>query len=299
MLKLKKDWRRSEVIVAAICAWAVLVALIFFWQVVSYWGLVEVAAEWQFNLFSRYFPAMIYLIFVMIFAFPVFLLVRGRWWEKEAHADGAEADERVLLEHGLINVTRFMKAMLYTSAGCLTAAAIALLSMFFLPTADGPPQRLDAAIIAPAPTREGASLLDGTIVYSQTAALNQDVWVTRQDLRVAPVVGNDQHGRTIRYFVELTGNELNRRTDQIIEQRRGILRRNALPGELYHLYRYAGFEMTDPYYVLYSSGRTLRWPHIQTAIQLFIAALCFGAIGGWQFLVRRRLVSREAALTRH
>ena len=294
MLKLRKEWRRPEIIVTAICAWAVLVALIFLWQVVSYWGLVEVAAEWQFNLFGRYFPAMIYLLFVLIFAFPLFLLVRGRWWEKEVGADEAEPDEGALLAHGLINVTRFMKAMLYTAAGCLVAAAIALLSMFFLPTADGSPQRLDASISAASPAREGASVLDGMIIYSQTAALNQDVWVTRQDLRVAPVIGSDHRGRTIRYFVELTGEELNRRTDQYVEQRRGILKRNALPGELYHLYRYAGFEMTDPYYVLYSSERTLRWPHIQTAIQLFIAALCFGLLGGWQFQVRRRLERRRA-----
>ncbi|WP_156680266.1 hypothetical protein [Sphingomonas profundi] len=276
--------KRARLIVLLACGWAAFVALLFLWQAVSYRGLIVFLAEQQFNLFGRYYPLLSYLILTLLFGSPIFFFVRGRLWEPEAVASHATAAVNLLM-----GLRRFMRAMFIAAALCVLGAAVAALSMLTLPDMSGPVQTVDVAA-QPLEVHEGATLLRGNIVYMRTAALTEDLWTARRETRFAPVVA-DASGRTIRYFVELRQDEMVV-AGRPLETRRGILRRDGLPGELRQLFRYAGYIVPEPHYVLYASEGSLRWGRTVVASNLAIAALFFVLLGLWQLFVLHRTTRR-------
>jgi hypothetical protein len=68
----------------------------------------------------------------------------------------------------------------------------------------------------------------------------------------------------------------------------GILKQDGLPGALIRLFRYAGYRVESPHFVLFADAATMRWPYLLTAFQLGFGALLAAAVG----LLQRRRVSR-------
>ena len=61
-----------------LAAWSIAVALVLMWQMLAYRGLMALAAEWEFDAFGRYYPALTYLLLVVVLGSPILWLIRGR-----------------------------------------------------------------------------------------------------------------------------------------------------------------------------------------------------------------------------
>ncbi|HVF92864.1 MAG TPA: hypothetical protein VM900_00965, partial [Sphingomonas sp.] len=62
----------------AVACWAIVVAFVLLWQLVAYRGLIALAAEWQFDTFGRYYPALTYVLLVVVLGSPILWLMRLR-----------------------------------------------------------------------------------------------------------------------------------------------------------------------------------------------------------------------------
>ncbi|MEG3174724.1 hypothetical protein U1872_00665 [Sphingomonas sp. RB3P16] len=276
----KRDQR--QLVTGGIIAWAILISLFFLWESVNYSGAMALLAEWQFNVFGSFYPSATYLVLIALLASPgllLFLRVRKR-----------ESDQRLGLAT-LRSAIVFRRVLLGTGAACLAAAAATLLLILTLPTSVGPPQRIDLARPVISLPSEGPSTIDGAILYDRVAAFNEDVIVAHHNVRYAPIVAPGSSSTTLQFFVELPPETAPRATGTT--SMTGVLKRDGLPGEIVRLYRYAGFTVEPPYYVLFASDHEMRWPYIELAIELGIGALVFLVFGAWQ---HRRVRWFEKAL---
>lgn len=272
--------------------WAALVVLFFLWQSVAYRGLVAFMGEWQFNTFGIYRPALTYFVFVAILA-PLPLLFRRRRKRALMAPEQLGAVPVVPgLSSALRSATRFLRLLLVLAGASFAVALVALVGWLLLPSDAGPVQRITASDTLPATPAEGATELRGKILYNRTSAFDQNLWVVRRNTRFAPVIEEGADETAIRYFVELPPTD---RPDlAAVSVRRGILKRNALPGELLRLYSYAGFRVFPEHYVLFSTAAPMGWPYLVTALEFAGAGLLILLGGAVQWFRRRRLVARHA-----
>lgn len=276
----KRDHR--QLMTGGIIVWGTLVSLFFLWEIVTYSGAMALLAEWQFNLFGSFYPSATYLALVAVLASPgllLFLRVRRR-----------DSDQRLGLAT-LRSAAIFRRVVFGIGAACLGAAAVALVFVLLLPTASGEPQRIDLTQPVVSLPHEGAATIAGAILYDRTAAFNEDVIVARHALRFAPIVAPGSTGTDLQFFVELPPETVPHAGGTTAMT--GILKRSALPGELVRLYRYAGYSVEPPYYVLFASDTALRWPYFELAIEFAIGAILFFALGFWQ---HRRMKWLEKAV---
>ncbi len=208
-------------------------------------------------------------------------------------ASAQEAAPAATLARALRDATRFLRLLWWVALGCFVAAAVALLLLLLLPSAAPPVQRITANVAIPAAPVEGATEIAGSILYDRTSAFNEQLWVFGRDVRFAPMVENGADHTTVRYFVELAPTD--GATPAGTDVRRGILKKNGLPGELVRLYRYAGFEVLPTHYVLFSSAEVMRWPYIVWASEFGVAGFLVGLGGIVQWLRRRRLARLAGA----
>src|SRR5258706_16101175 len=61
-----------------VAAWSVLVGLVLLWQAMTYRGLFAFAAEWQLNAFGNYYPALTFLVLILLFVSPSLLFLRTK-----------------------------------------------------------------------------------------------------------------------------------------------------------------------------------------------------------------------------
>lgn len=272
----------------ATTVWVVFIALFFLWQTVAYRGFVAFVAEWQFNEFGIYRPTLTYFLFVVLLA-PLPLLFRRRA-KRNANAESPEAPVADALPIAVRAAYRFMKVLFALSGAALIAALLSLLAMWLLPSAAGQVQHITASDTVPAAPSEGPTALSGKILYNRTSAFDENLWFVRRNTRFAPVIEEGSDETAIRYFVELAP------TDQAsaagTSVRRGILKRNALPGELLRLYRYAGFRVFPDHYVLFSTPEPMRWPYFATALEFITGCVLLLLVACIQWLRCRRLAAR-------
>lgn len=262
--------RKVKIVLAG--AWIALVALVLLWQTATYNNAMSVAAEWQFDTIGRYYPVLSYLFVVLVLTLPLLLLFgrskpRTGWRTETALLRSARTFSRALFA--------------LAGAGVVIAAGI-LLSIVWLPDDDGPLQDvvLDQAVILP---REGLTRLTGTIAYDSVSAFDEDLIIARRNRRFAPITAPGRDPRDIQYFVELP--PVTAATREGVRTMTGVLRRGGLPGEIVRLYRYAGFRVEEPFYVLFAGTRSLRWAKFVIAAELLIGAALVGLLALWQ---RRR-----------
>jgi hypothetical protein len=68
----------------------------------------------------------------------------------------------------------------------------------------------------------------------------------------------------------------------------GILKPQALPGELVRLFRYAGVDVAPDYQVLFATRDSLTWPYRVIAVELSVVALLCAAAALGLHLYRER-----------
>lgn len=257
--------------------WVLIVLLYFLWEGATYRGLFARAAEWQLTIFGQYMPTLTVGLLVFIFASPALLMFRRK---RARRAEGEEETPAAVpdpLDSAVRVGTRVMK-FLFGIAGALLAAALAcLLWTLTFPSASGPVQVVTLGTPAATAPREGPTRLIGAVIYDRTTAFSQGLPLIRRGARYAPVVTPGAAPAPLRYFVELGPQERidPHASDQTVTPRTGILTRGGLPGAIVRLYRYAGYQVEWPYYVLFASPLTMRWPLYVAAMEFTLAALVF------------------------
>lgn len=288
---IERRTRRRRRVRSLLAIWAVFVSVFLLWQTLTYRGLMALAAEWQFNTFGRYYPSLTYILLAAIIASPVLWLLRGR----RRRADDQDGDY-TMTEAAQVAAKlpgrNFIRAILGVAGGCVVACLVVLIAMASLPSDVGQVQRIAIGSPASIEPRTGPTELVGSVLRSRTAGLNQELLVARRTIRFAPMLSPGGGNReALHFFVEIGADE-NAATLQSDGTREGVLRRHGLPGELVRLFQYAGYEVADPYYVLFASRSALQWPYRVAAIQLAIVGLiCLIAAGGLH--VRRERLRRH------
>jgi hypothetical protein len=264
--------------------WVVIVALYFLWEAASYTGLFARAAEWQLAHLGRYLPTLTFGLLVLLFGSPALLLFRRR----RRRADDVPPPASAVVTVG----TRFMRFLFWIAGALAAAAVVALIWTLILPSASGTLRDVVLGTPSARAPSEGATRLTGVIVYKRTAAFTQGLLVMRRGARYAPVFPPVEHDNVIRYFIELAPQDhVQPRMADAVVTRTGTLVRDNLPGAVVRLFRYVGYRVATPHYVLYASPLTMRWPYYVAAIEFALGALLFLIVG----LFQRRHVRRLGA----
>lgn len=271
----------------ALWAWAIIVALFFFWQAVTYRGFAAMAAEWQFDRLGRYYPVLTLLLLVAVFASPVLYLLRSPDERKPDAADqGEPTPTPVTPDSAEAKSARFLK-LLYGAAATLLACAVAvvLAMVVMLPSTTQTSVTIPVGSASALQPATGPATLVGQVAYDRTAAFEEDFLAFRRGVRFAPMVSAQADGQAMRYFVELAPDEA---ASSAATRHQGILVSDALPGELLLLYQYAGFDIARPHYVLFASTTSMRWPYLETAGEF----ACWALLVLCAALIQRRWVAR-------
>jgi hypothetical protein len=286
-MAVEKGWRavagsrrrKSGRIKALLFAfWVALVGVIALWQSINYDGVMAILAEWQFDTIGLYYPALTYVLVIALLTLPGYLL-----FLRPRARDGDETTEA----HVLRSARTFLRALLGVAAGLGLAALAMLVAMAMLPGTSGLLQRiaLDRALVAL--PREGLTELTGAIRYDRVVAFDTDQIVARRSARYAPMVAPGSLDRSLQFFVELP--PVDSATRRGTTTMTGILKRGALPGEVIQLYRYAGYRVETPFYVLHSDAASLQRPYLVVVTQLAIGILIALILAGFQWRRVRRL----------
>ena len=262
--------------------WLAVAGLFLLWQTLTYRGLSALAAEWQFNEFGFYHPALTFLVLLLILAAPLAFL---RLLPSARRQEVVEAPSR--LGYAIGTTSRLLKT-LFGAALCVVVAALVVAAfVLFLPRADGPVHQVDAGADTGQPF-VGPVELRGRVLYDKTSVFNEDFLLGRRVSRFAPVVGEGTDQTSLRFFVELPS-AAPATQPRSTAVHTGILRQGGLPGELIQLYRYAGFRVEPGYYVLFASEASMRHTYFTTAVELLVLALFIALIGAIYAYRRKHL----------
>lgn len=276
MVSRKRQRRWAVVKTVGFSVWMAIVALVLLWQTASYRGVMALIGEWQFDAFGRQYPTFNYVLLVFLLCLPGYLLfLKPR---KRAVTEQAEAAT-------FRSARTLLKAIIGGALGLGAAAIVVLIVMLFLPSSSGEPQRLDLSHPMISVPREGPTILSGAILYERTAGFDEDLLLTRRTYRFAPIVAA-RGGADVQFFVQLP--PVDDRSRAGTTTMAGVLKRDGLPGELVRLFRYAGFEIAEPNYVLFVEPAAMRWPYLMAMLQLAIGALFALVVA----LLQRRRVRR-------
>lgn len=282
--------RRPRLSVRLAWIWFVVVSIVLLWQKSTYWGLYAFAAEWQFNAFGSYRPALTYLSLIAILCLPLLLISRLR--SKELRSKRASLPPGSQLNSTIRSKSRWAKALFCAAIAVAIAGLAIALSTALLPSASAPVSRMAlSAEMAPPPL--GPVILSGKLLSDKTAVFDEDFLILRRSSRFAPMVAEGADRTVLHYFVELPLTAPIASND-VKGERKGILRRGGLPGELVRLYRYAGFRVDPNYYVLFSSPEAMRRAELTEAIELLIFAAFLGLIGAIFAYHHRQLIKRAS-----
>jgi hypothetical protein len=275
--------RRPQWLIWLPRVWLALAGLFLLWQSMTYRGVSALAAEWQFNAFGFYHPALTYLVLLLLFCSPLLLLRLPM--RRGARRASVPADAR--FSHAIGTTSRLIKTLFGAAVAVAAAGAVVAAFTLFLPRADGPVARMIISDDA-APPSLGPVELTGRLLHEKISVFNEDFVLTRRSGRFAPMVGQDTDQTVLRYFVELPPETATTAPDTVTV-RKGILRRGGLPGELVRLYRYAGFRVDPDYFVLFASAESMRRAYLTNALELLVLAVFIGLVGGIYAYRRRRL----------
>ena len=250
--------------------WVAVAGVFVLWQSFTYTGLSASAAEWQFNIFGFYNPALTFLTLVAILSSPLLLLRLRR--ERRDRTPSAQLSFEAQCNQAIRSTTRWLKTLVGLALLAIGAAAVVLMFTLFLPQDSGPSTRVVISDEA-APPVLGAVELSGRLLTDATAVFNEDFFITRRNSRFAPIVGVDTDRTILHFFVELPPEAAAARPAGASVQR-GVLRQGGMPGALIRLYRYAGYRVDPNYYVLFASEASMRRSYVTNAIELLILG-CF------------------------
>lgn len=257
-------------------AWSLIVLLIFLWQAANYSGLIALSAEWQFALLGAYRPALTFLVFTALLTVIPLALDQHRGKVTPKPVDRAASS------------ARFFRWLLGSAAVCFTISLFCLGHMLFLPEGRGLIRQVDTRN-PPSQPVEGATAMRGQILYDRSAVLTEDFWFVKREWRVAPMIASGGGAEPVRFWVQLPDRGRLDATPSV-QSKTGILRKGALPGELIHLYRAAGFTVAPDHHVLFTSAAAMSWPYRRDGLFWFAIGLLILISAGGQRLHQRHVM---------
>jgi hypothetical protein len=270
--------RRGELAkLTVFSVWIAAVSIVLLWQASHYTGIMAVFSEWQYNAIGRHYPTFNYVLLIFLAGLPGYLL-----FFRPRKRSSVSRDGYVTVRSARV----FMRALFGTAAGLAIACLVVLAASLFLPNGSGPLQQIALSQSVGALPHEGLTVLSGQIIYERTAGYDEDLIVTRHNSRYAPIVAPGDPSRDLQFFVQLP--PVNDGDRSGTSSMTGILKQDGLPGALIRLFRYAGYRVQDPHFVLFADAATMRWPYLLTAFQLGFGALLAAAVG----LLQKRRVTR-------
>ena len=292
--------------------WIAVVSLFFLFQALDYRGIIARLAEWQFLHFDRYWPTLTFVAVTALFSTPLIIavwLLRVRQRRTESFGP-ARTDDLRIVKGRLARLQGFFAGI---CAGSLLAAVIVIILRLQLPSEEGTPRSVVVGspdAIAPV---EGRTVITGAVDLRETSQFNEDLLLVKRTLYFAPVKSGPDAQEPLRYFVEVRRNDITGdfhpiefpKEEDLVRVWRfqlshlvftpymnGILRRQALPGEIVNMYRHAGYRVEDDNYVLFSNIGKLTWRYNVLAAEFGISAI-ISAIAAFIFGRRRRAVKER------
>lgn len=262
--------------------WTAVVSLFLLWEATSYSGVMSLIGEWQFNAIGRHYPTFNYVVLVFVLLLPGYLL-----FMRPRRVEAADRSDQAMLRSALV----FLRAATATAITLAVGMLVMLIALLLLPRDSGPRQLIDLARPVPSALAEGPTTLTGQVLYERTAGFDQDMLIARKQFRFTPVVAPGFNGDNLKFFVQLPPEDgsIAGAAAPVSTPLSGVLKRNGLPGEVLRLFRYAGFEIDDPPYVLFVEPGAMRWPYLALLVQFLIGAFLAAIVGNVQWRRYRRI----------
>lgn len=317
LIAYRRVSRQLTIATTALGVWITIVSLFFLLESLDYRGIVRRLAEWEFLHFDRYWPTLTFVAMAALFASPLLLLVwllRVRQRHDERNGPARFDDRHILLNR----LARLRGLFGGIAVGSLLAALIAFIMGLQQP-GNGPVVRsvVVGSNDAVAPP-DGRTVLTGDVDLGQVAQFNENLLLFKRTLYFAPILPGPGAKGPLRYFVEVKRNDVKGDYNQInfpkdkkklvrvwrfhvpgisfTPYTQGVLRHNALPGEIVNLYRYAGFDVAKDDYVLFRARERLTWRDNVVAIQFALSAI-LSALATLVFTRRQRALKRQSSRT--
>lgn len=264
---------RTVTIGSITLAWAIFLVSIMAFQTYTYTGVIAALAEWQFRTFNRFFPIATISLLTGLLVLPlaIVLLLRLRQYAKSPAVTQSEALRRATVGQNFHKIVIGL-----TSGGAIVLFAIGMTSVGI----NEKPYRLSASA-APPNSVSGLASLNATVRYDRLGYYEDKFFLLGRDLWLAPATAKNSN--SIRYLVQVPPQRARASKRQTVS---GYLRPRALPGGLKRLYENAGYQFSEPTYVLFRSKWDVRWPWFSAAGQL--ALLTIVSIAFW-LLGRRQI----------
>lgn len=289
-----KKQRSKHVISYLTSLWIMVLAAVFAWQALQYRGIVSRLAEWQYYRFDYYYPGITFFLLCLIFSLPLFLirlLLRRQ----------RSADEQPLsdVETGTLLLGKLRRQQYILSGAAVISGVIAVavfIASLFLPGNEPNVQRIEAARQGQGGIAEGRTELVG--YADMQSVVRFDMWalLAWQREYIAPVRAYAGDKGPARFFVHVRGTGNPQSPFEPIMS--GVLKKDALPGDVYILYQQNMQPGTKNTWLLYKDRDQLSWRHRMVAAQMAILAAISGIVA-WLIKRRRKRLSvalREAPL---
>ena len=252
--------------------WFAAISAVFaflFYQSVNYIGLMYRFAEWQFEVFDRYFPVLS-IIVILVILYLVWEAVRAilRRGRRKTASEPLHL-RRIAARH---SAALFLR--------CVAVLAIILFAGTFIqwlqqPSSRGPATRIALASGQPAALTPGPVSVSGLRAIGPIARYSEDFLFLRRTRFLAPVGRSSAPGTPYNLFVEVRGMDPVR---DVPPTTRGVLRFDAMMPEIRTLYRDADFPVAEQSAVIFANPGSANRPHF-----VLLAELAAFAILAWIF----------------
>lgn len=242
--------------------WATLVGAVLIWQSYNYTGFFAWVAEQQFRLFDRLFPTATILLVVFILSLPLLILIALRLRRRHKKYGSPSAREVLARDISLRKVLGFIAIAAFVGAAILMLIGQSIGSLTDKPIANLSFQTGAAPTSGYIDTR-ALVLTDRISFYREALPL------AGRTLYVVPVVENAD-SKAIKYFLEIP------KQDAEPAQRRdisGFMKAQSVPGGLAQLYENAGYDISEPTYIIFEDHISARWPWFSAAGTATVAGL--------------------------
>lgn len=256
---------RRRIVTTILQLWLIAVLVFFLWEAMTYRGFYAALSEWQFDTLGNAMPILTYVALTLVFALPCI-------WLLKSNGDGEGVSAKQDRADALSAAVRFRKLLSLLAAGlAIVSVGTAIYALAIPGRTDKPiPVAVDAARASP--PESGATALTGVVMTNRIAKFHHNLLFVRRDILFAPVVASSGATGPLTYFAELPGGTASTTAGRTVTMT-GILRRDGLPGPIERLYRYAGYQVGKPHFVLFASLATIRLTYFVAAAQLGIFAL--------------------------
>jgi hypothetical protein len=244
--------------------------LILFWVGFSYSGIVARMAEWQFSYFGKWFP----MITILSFCALGLLFWRFVGWLRKrslmAKKKWTDADERDYI----FKLARTAYVMLRALAVfCFVIVVVAFFYWLILPNLDTDtkltklPNYLEV--------QEGSTNLAGSQPIGPIARYREAIFGIGPEQHFAPIASRKLADGSASEFTVFAELKQTKNGPRIVSESPGLMRRNALPGELKAMYRFKGYAVSDTPAVVFLSPASAGRATLILMIEAFAAGVIF------------------------